>query len=258
VSPGDLLRLVIKTDRAMSGVEASLTGHEVAFYRSTDGTEWVGLAGVDLEAGAGSYVIRGSADLGTGVSQPFEEWIKIVPKNFPVQRIRVEEKYVTLNPEDSARSQEENKRLNAIWKRVSGRRLWQGPFIKPVASDLSSGFGRRRIVNNKPRSPHSGVDLKAETGAPILAANSGEVVLADDLFFSGKTVILDHGLGLYTFYGHCSKLEVHQGEIVQKGRVIAEVGSTGRVTGPHLHWACRINGARVDPMQLTGSLLDSQ
>jgi murein DD-endopeptidase MepM/ murein hydrolase activator NlpD len=162
---------------------------------------------------------------------------------------------VTLDSEDSKRAEEETKKLETLWKTASPEKLWQGRFLKPIASDLSSGFGRRRIVNNQPRSPHSGIDLKAQVGTPIRAANHGRVVLADDFFFSGKTVVLDHGLGLYTYYGHCSKLRVQEGEFVQKGHVIAEVGSTGRVTGPHLHWACRLNGARINPMELTTYML---
>jgi murein DD-endopeptidase MepM/ murein hydrolase activator NlpD len=138
-----------------------------------------------------------------------------------------------------------------LWRLVSPENLWLGPFLSPVNSELTSGFGRRRIVNNQPRSPHSGVDLKAETGTPIQAANAGRVVLAEDLFFSGNTVVLDHGLGLYTYYAHCSKILVKTGEIVRKGQRIAEVGATGRVTGPHLHWACRLNQARVNPLDLT-------
>ena len=120
-----------------------------------------------------------------------------------------------------------------------------------MASQLTSGFGRRRIVNNQPRSPHSGVDLKATTGTPIKAANAGKVVLAEDLYFSGNTVVLDHGFGLYTFYAHCSTMSVNPGDTVTRGQVIAEVGATGRVTGPHLHWACRVNEARVNPLELT-------
>jgi murein DD-endopeptidase MepM/ murein hydrolase activator NlpD len=123
--------------------------------------------------------------------------------------------------------------------------------MRPVSSKLTSGFGRRRIVNGEPRSPHSGVDLKATTGTPIRAANAGKVVMAKDLFFAGKTIILDHGLGLYTVYAHCSKMHAKLGDQVGLGEIIGEVGATGRVTGPHLHWACRINGARVNPLGLT-------
>jgi len=95
------------------------------------------------------------------------------------------------------------------------------------------------------------VDLKATTGTPIKAGNAGKVVLAEELYFSGNTIVLDHGLGLYTLYAHCSTMAVKPGDTVTRGQVIGEVGATGRVTGPHLHWACRLNEARVNPLELT-------
>jgi murein DD-endopeptidase MepM/ murein hydrolase activator NlpD len=254
--PGDVLYLAIKADKTIQHAEASLAGRKVVFYPRAGGLSWVGLAGIDLETKVGRYTLNGTVSLEGGAPQTFARSLSVAPKSFPVQRISVEEKYVTLSPEDSKRAEEENKRLETLWQTDSISKLWQGPFLKPVASDLTSGFGRRRIVNNKPRNPHSGVDLKADTGTPILAANSGRVALAEDLFFSGNTVVLDHGQGLYTFYGHCSKLFVSRDDLVKKGEIIAEVGSSGRVTGPHLHWACRISGARVDPIKLTKGLIE--
>ena len=253
--PGDIFGVVIQCTKPIKQTEASFAGRKVIFYSSQDGKEWYGLAGIDLETKAGGYLIQGSLSFEDGRSEEFERPLQVRPKRFPVQHIQVDEKYVTPDPEDSKRAEEETKRLAALWKTASPEKFWQGRFLKPIASDLTSGFGRRRIVNNLPRSPHSGIDLKAQTGTPIRAANRGRVALAEDFFFSGKTVVLDHGLGLYTYYGHCSKLLVKEGELVQKGHVIAEVGSTGRVTGPHLHWACRLNEARINPMELTTHML---
>ena len=254
--PGDVLYLIIKSDRTIEHVEASLADRPVIFCPGAGGFSWIGLTGIDLEAKAGHYPLKGSVSLEGRTPFMFNRSLSVVPKSFPVQRISVEEKYVTLALEDSKRVEEEAKRLETLWRTDSVSKLWQGSFVKPVASDLSSGFGRRRIVNNQPRSPHSGVDLKAKTGTPIRAANSGRVVLVEELFFSGKTIVLDHGQGLYTFYGHCSKLIAHTGDIVKKGDIIAEVGSSGRATGPHLHWACRMGGARVNPIQLTDAILN--
>jgi murein DD-endopeptidase MepM/ murein hydrolase activator NlpD len=194
--PGDVLCLVVKADKAIRHAEASFAGRKVIFYPGAGQLSWVGLAGIDLETKVGRYTLDGAVGFEGGTSQVFARSLQVAPKNFPVQRIKVEERYVTLGSEDSKRAEEENKKLETLWQTVSSRKLWQGGFLKPVASDLSSGFGRRRIVNGKPRSPHSGVDLKAATGTSIVAANSGRIVLADDLFFSGKTVVLDHGLGL--------------------------------------------------------------
>jgi len=249
--PGDVFQISIQGRKPIREVEASFTDRKILFYASNDGKAWNALVGIDLETKAGRHLVKGSISLKDGRSEIFERGLQILPKDFPTQRITVDEKFVTLSPEDSKRAAEEGKKTEAIWAKVSLEKFWQGRFLVPVESELTSGFGRRRVVNNQPRSPHSGVDLKAATGTPIQAANRGRVVLAEELFFTGNTVIIDHGLGLYTYYAHCSKLEVQVGEEVKKGQVIGEVGSTGRVTGPHLHWACRLNGARVNPLNLT-------
>lgn len=221
------------------------------FHRTTSNRQWIALAGIDLETKPGVYSLKGVVTFQDGQTFRLEKSLRVLKKAFPVQRISVEEKYVTLAPEDQKRAEDESRKLQALWKQATPEKLWQGPYVSPVQGALTSGFGRRRIVNNQPRNPHSGVDLEASTGTPIRAANSGKVVLAEDLFFSGNTVVLDHGLGLYTYYAHCSKMLARAGAIVSRGDVIAEVGATGRVTGPHLHWACRLNEARVNPLDLT-------
>lgn len=132
----------------------------------------------------------------------------------------------------------------------AAERLWQAPFIRPVPHESSSSFGYRRIINGKPRAPHSGADLRAPVGAEVLAANHGRVVLIGDYFFAGQSVVLDHGGGLYTMYFHLSEFKVDAGAMVRRGDVIALSGMSGRVTGPHLHWAARLGNARVDPMEL--------
>ena len=223
----------------------------VLFYPLAGGRQWEALAGVDLESQPGLYSLVGKVWMSDGRSSPIRKSIRVLLKKFPTQRIRVKQKYVTLNDRDSKRAAGEARQLAAIWETAAPQRLWADPFMKPVSSRLTSGFGRRRIVNGKPRSPHSGVDLKARSGTPIRAANAGRVVLAKDLFFAGKTIILDHGLGLYTLYAHCSRIWAKEGDLVGRGEVIGEVGATGRVTGPHLHWSCRINSARVNPLNLT-------
>jgi murein DD-endopeptidase MepM/ murein hydrolase activator NlpD len=119
----------------------------------------------------------------------------------------------------------------------------------PGAKD-GRNFGHRRVFNGQPRSPHSGADLRAAKGTPVYAANRGRVVLAKNLFYSGNTVFIDHGLGLYTTYLHFSEIKVEPGEIVERGQLIGLAGATGRVTGPHLHWGVRIVDARVDPFSL--------
>lgn len=249
--PGDLLQVRLHAQSPISRVECSFLEQQVRFYPLGGGRRWEALAGVDLEIKPGLHSLTGTVWMSDGRSKPIKKSLRVLPKKFPTQRIRVRQKYVTLNPRDSERAAREHRQLTEIWESATAQRLWAEPFMRPVSSKLTSGFGRRRIVNGEPRSPHSGVDLKATTGTPIRAANVGKVVMAKDLFFAGKTIILDHGLGLYTVYAHCSKMHAKLGDQVKQGEIIGEVGATGRVTGPHLHWACRINGARVNPLDLT-------
>ena len=117
-------------------------------------------------------------------------------------------------------------------------------------------FGRRRVINGRPRNPHSGEDIAAPTGANVLATNDGIVRLTVDHFFSGKGIFVDHGLGLHSMYFHLSEISVVEGQFVRRGEVIGQVGASGRATGPHLHWGIRLNGARVDPYSLTTLPLD--
>jgi len=145
----------------------------------------------------------------------------------------------------------ETARLAAVFRGLSPERLWQGPFRVPIEDRKpSSSFGRRRILNGQPRSPHTGVDIGAPTGTPVHAMQRGRVVLDEDLFFSGRTVVVDHGLGLFSFYGHLSASKVQPGRVIEAGEVIGLVGATGRVTAPHLHWAVRLGDARVDGLDL--------
>lgn len=255
--PGDLLQIRLHAQSPISRVECSFIEQQVLFYPLGDGRRWEGLAGVDLEIKPGLHSLTGTVWTSDGRSRAIQKSLRVLPKKFPTQRIRVRQKYVTLNPRDSERAAREHRQLTEIWQSTSAQRMWAEPFVRPVSSKQTSGFGRRRIVNGEPRSPHSGVDLRATTGTPIRAANAGKVVMAKDLFFAGKTIILDHGLGLYTVYAHCSRMRAKPGDQVAQGQIIGEVGATGRVTGPHLHWACRINGARVNPVHLTTLTYDT-
>ena len=139
---------------------------------------------------------------------------------------------------------------------MTPERLWQGGFRRPLEAEAAGNFGRRRILNDQPRASHSGEDYSAPAGTPVYAAQRGRVALADELFFSGKTVVLDHGLGLFTFYAHLQSITVEPGQVVEAGALLGRVGSTGRVTAAHLHWAARLNQARVNPRDLVALLPD--
>jgi len=160
------------------------------------------------------------------------------------------DRHVELSPRDLARSERERERIDALWKR-EGPRRFELPIAAPLARLSSQGsFGKRRVFNGQPRSPHSGEDYRASSGTPVHAAAPGVVGLAEEHFFGGKSVFLDHGDGLVSMYLHLSEILVEAGAEVKAGDRIGLVGATGRASGPHLHFGLRWRGARVDPAVL--------
>jgi murein DD-endopeptidase MepM/ murein hydrolase activator NlpD len=176
--------------------------------------------------------------------------IEIYTRDFPVKKMQIKEEYVTPPAEALKRIEQEAQLLREIYSRPAPVWLARGKFIAPHPGRTAANFGEIRIYNNIRQSTHSGLDVDAETGSLVLASNSGNVALARELYYAGNAVIIDHGLGLFTFYCHFSRLKVKAGDFVEKGDPIGEVGATGRVTGPHLHWGVRVLGSRVDPDSL--------
>lgn len=170
---------------------------------------------------------------------------------YEVQHVELDDdSRIHLSQADLARVERENRRIGALWSR-RGPRLFELPLAPPLDPLPSGGrFGARRFFNGEPRSPHSGADYGAPAGAPVQAVADGVVALTGDHFFAGKSVFLDHGDGLITMYFHLSEIAVEEGERVERGQVVGNVGSTGRATGPHLHFAIRWRGERVDPGML--------
>jgi len=211
-------------------------------------TLWSGFLSADLKAREGEFQVSVRA-------RPSEEEARIgmgiAEKSYGVRRLTLPKKMVDLAPEDLERARRESRIMRELWNAPPGAPLWRGPFIKPVPGVAVGSFGRSSIINEQPRSPHSGVDLRGDRGTPVKATNHGKVVLTGDHFFTGKTVVIDHGGGIQSMYFHLDRILVKQGEEATKGQVIGEVGSTGRSSGPHLHWGIRVNGDRVDPLRLT-------
>ena len=171
-------------------------------------------------------------------------------RTFPEQRLKVSSKYVEPPPEVTRRIEEERGRLAALWAGRERPRAALHPFVRPVPGKPTGIFGERRFFNGEPRAPHPGLDLRAAEGTPVLAAGAGCVALAGDLYWTGGTVVLDHGDGLFTVYAHLSKMEVEEGAVIEAGTRIGRSGATGRVTGPHLHWGAKVGEIPVDPRAL--------
>ncbi len=212
-----------------------------------------GLLGVDLNTKPEKYGIRFVAIDRSGKDDSQTSSIKVTKADFAVQKLTLPQSMVDLDPKTLERANRESKRLEELFQNFWNERAWKGAFIRPVEGELSGAFGTRRIINGQPKSSHTGVDLRAEEGTPVWASNSGRVALVDELFFTGKSVILDHGWGLYSMYFHLSEARVREGDRIPKGAELGRVGSTGRSTGPHLHWGIILNGARVDPFSLLRS-----
>lgn len=178
------------------------------------------------------------------------EPVEVVDGNYPQEKIQVESKYTQPDPRTMARIQREQKQVAALYLKHQTPRLWKGNFSLPIASKenlMSSRYGGKRMFNGEMKSFHQGLDLRAVIDTPVMAPERGRVVLAQDLFFTGNTLILDHGMGLFSIYAHLNHLKVKVGDEVQKEQWIALSGKTGRASGPHLHWGIVIHSQKVDP-----------
>jgi murein DD-endopeptidase MepM/ murein hydrolase activator NlpD len=253
---GSLLLVELRSTKAPKEVKGEWAGKEAPFWRAEAGAKaglsvYRALLGVDLEQTEGKYDFTLTADTESGEKMSCHATVAVRAGRFATESLHVEKQFVEPSPEQLQRAQEEQKKLREILGRVTPERLWLGRFRVPL-DGVSTGknFGKRRILNGQPGSPHGGVDLPAITGTPVHAAQRGRVVLAEELYFSGNTVLVDHGLGIYTFYGHLSEISVKAGDEVEPGALLGKAGATGRVTGPHLHWGLTVNRARVNPLQI--------
>jgi murein DD-endopeptidase MepM/ murein hydrolase activator NlpD len=245
---GGLLELTLTSASEVGDLKGEWAGKPLPFWSDT-GSAKHALLGVDLERDPGKYELKISGQAATNEPLACSTQVDVVAGRFAVESLKVAPGFVELSPEDRARADKEGQRIHEIWARSTPERLWTGRFRMPLDGNRTGhNFGKRRVLNGKPQSPHSGLDIPAPAGTPIHAAQRGHVVLAENLFFSGNTVIIDHGLGVYTFYGHMKSIKVAEGDDVNAGTVIGEVGATGRATGPHLHWTLVVDGARVNPL----------
>ncbi len=210
----------------------------------------VALLGVDLDASPGDYPVSVQVDRKRGSSETYRRTLQVAVAARAEEHLSLPDEMVSpRSPQTLARIVRERDRLAALFSGAGGPPLWQG-FARPVDDPMGSPFGLRRILNGKPRSPHSGVDFRSLRGTVIKTPARGRVVLVDDLFFTGKTVVLDHGAGLYSYYAHLEKARCREGEMLDAGTPLGTVGSSGRSTGPHLHWGVKLRGDRIDPLAL--------
>jgi murein DD-endopeptidase MepM/ murein hydrolase activator NlpD len=250
--PGDLVVLTIAVPSGTASVRVRAFDKDIPSFE-VDAHTWRALVGIDLLVAPGRHPIDIEASVGPTVERSTVE-VVVTPRRFPTRTLTVDEAFVNPPPAALEQIARDTERLDRIWASSAPAKLWSGPFVRPVPQAANSAFGTRSILNGQPRSPHGGADFLSPAGTPIAAPNAGRVALAGPQYYTGNTVIVDHGLGLFSLFAHLSEIDVHEGDAVRTGEVIGKVGATGRVTGPHLHWTVRANLARVDPLSLLAVL----
>lgn len=252
IQPGELVVLTATSAGEIEELNVRAFGRDVPAFRE-DARRWRALIGIDVDVRPGKYTADVEAR-SNGQTSRHAVALPVAARTFATRRLTVDPSFVTPPPDVQPRIEEEARLLEALWKTSTPTRSWSAAFVRPVPGRSSSRFGARSIFNGEPRSRHLGEDLAGPEGTPVLSPNAGRVALAQDLYFSGNTVVVDHGLGLFSLLAHLSAIDVKQGEEVTAGQQVGRLGSTGRVTGPHLHWSVRLNGARIDPMSLLATL----
>jgi hypothetical protein len=230
-------------------VDGEWQGHVLRFFPGRSQLTWYALAGVDVEAPAGPSTLKVSIRLHNNLRE-INSTIAIHPAHYRTTSITVAPKFVEPGPEAMQQIDADRKVKEKAFAETANKPLWSGSFLAPVKTQPTDSFGTRRTFNGKLASIHKGTDFRAASGTPVLAGNSGTVVLAQPLYFEGNCVMIDHGLGLMSISMHLSRIDVKPGEEVTRGQRVGLSGATGRVTGPHLHWAIRWQGAMLDPAKL--------
>ena len=252
---GEVLVVTVPVQGDPGRVVGHLLNREIVFFPVGEG-EYAGLLGLDMQDKPGQHKLMIQVEY-PDRQERHRVTVLLMKEDFRVQHLKLPKKMVDLDSKTLARVRKESKLLHQAFESVLPEPLWKSQFIEPVQGRVSGRFGSRRVINGQHKRPHSGEDIAAPKGTPVVAMNTGMVRLTMDHFFTGKGVILDHGLGLFSMYFHLSAVDVTQGQLVEKGQPIGKVGATGRATGPHLHWGVRLNGSRIDPYSLLKVSLDS-
>jgi len=217
--------------------------HRIAVTKSPNPNQWLLVVGIPLDAN--HAIQRLEMTKPRKASIPFH----VSDKYYRTQYLTIENKRkVDPYEEDRQRIEDENQKMATLFATYSKNNPFSEGFKAPLHGPISSLFGLKRVYNKQPRPPHSGLDIAAPEGKPVHVISSGKVVDADDYFFTGNTVIVDHGLGVFSLYAHLKQMDVKKGEALKQGQQVGIVGMTGRATGPHLHWSMVMNQTLVDPL----------
>jgi murein DD-endopeptidase MepM/ murein hydrolase activator NlpD len=256
IKQGDILLVTIKANPGAYKISGTFLDKPIYFYADSNKNSYAALIGIDMNTEPNLYTLSLNLEDEKGKRIKKNYKIKVRPTKFGLQRLTLPKEMVELDEETLKRVRLEQEKIGKVWNIFTEEYLWEGNFISPAEGEVSSNFGLRRIINGEPKNPHNGIDFAAPEGAPVYAPNHGRVVFTDEQFFSGKSLVIDHGFGLFTMYFHLSEILVDDGEEIKRGQLIAKVGKSGRATGPHLHWGMRLNGAKVNPISIVNLPLE--
>jgi len=249
LSQGEVVKVTLVSPEAASA-KVSFDGKEYPFASDPEGLKHFTLIVLRLDMEPGTYDAVVHLQPVHGVPKDIAFKLALSRGTFPSSTIRVAQRFTSPTAAQLKRIREEQAFLRGIYTSSVPDWLGTGKFVMPVDDRVTGVFGARRIFNDEVVSRHRGVDIRSPAGTPVKASNTGKVVLARDLYFSGNTVILNHGIGLFSIYCHLSETVVREGTVIEKGTVIGHVGSTGRSTGPHLHWGLRLGDDYADPLSI--------
>jgi hypothetical protein len=230
-----------------TSMDGEWLGRKLEFFRGQGERGWFALAGVDVDAPVGPSVLKITLLGAKGGTRSLNRAIQVHPAHYRTSALTVAPQFVQPGPDALKQIAADQLLTEKAYASTAPMPLWKGNFRAPVVAPQTERFGTRRIFNGTLASNHKGLDYRAAPGTPVRAGNSGVVVLAHSLYYAGNSVIIDHGMGLFTLSMHLSKITVREGQHVVRGQRLGLSGATGRVTGPHLHWAVRWQGAYLDP-----------
>ena len=259
---GSACVFTVRSTKKLRTVHGTWLGHALDFAAADNGRTWVSIAAAGLNTAPDRYVLEIQAEPASkGGALNGRMTIPVANakrKTIVLKELTVAEKFTSPDAETLKRISAEKELKTRVFGDVAAAPWWSGNFGLPLDSTITEEFGVRRVFNGSTKSEHKGVDFRAFAGTELIAANRGKVVLARELFYEGNCVVLDHGQGLLTIYMHMSRLDVHEGDIVESGQTLGLSGATGRVTGPHLHMSALWYGMPVDPLTLIALQLPSR
>ena len=230
----------------LRSLEVQWNGKRLAISPERDGGACQALLAVSLAEKSASLPLSLSTRWADGRVERFTADLPVGKRKYPVQRLKVAPKYVNPPPEVQERINRDRAQLGAAISKISPVRYWSLPMLRPVPGEVTSRYGLRRVFNGQARNPHKGVDFDGKEGDPVAALDRGVVVLAANHYYSGNIVVVDHGLGVFSIYLHLSGFNVTEGQRIERGQTVGFIGSTGRVTGPHLHLSFAVLGDMVN------------